>query len=692
VIRNYYVITTMFPPGMRFQFEPHVPTEFPPFDPRLSPSQMFQFSYNANCSYYETSYEHDITQFVHHMISTGDGIADLSRLPLIDIEVTLGSPIELRPLFAAFMFCPLIFGVRLSGIARPDILYSIAPMLIANSNINIVDLHDCHIESGIMELAAAINHNPNSNVTFWDLSGNPFSDLAPFCSALARTKAAVFYLNLARTNLTRRTSKLLLKAIHANRNLWRLRYLNIHGADIGEEELPLLQKVLERLAEKGKGKLKELDFSYLRCPYPPLLTTLAELHLRIEHLDIGGASRPDEVFPLLIAFIKSAPQLSYLGLRNTGLKTEQLAAIIAEIKQRRQITDMTLDLSELNLNGRALQTLIIAFENALHRKWSGLHLNRNGMTTSDLQELSRLLVRLSGFRRLSLEGNFLKRDENLPTELVNLLNLGTLEHLSLSRCDLREALLPLIDALSQSEGISSLDISHNRIGQAGLNQVSKMLQINSYLTDLFIDGSFDATVTPVTFCGFLDAVIHSHLINCDFPAQDMCEVVESLEKIQRPESIALLSAKQIAFQRAIEEAQAAAGFHPMLANRELPELESVINHITKAIARRLNGRQPTQHSAAAWTFGLPMPHLGENGDGRTDAFVIFDEGVETTVYAVESANAVVVEKGVPNEMLQIAALRVREEAAEGEDHEEDESEPDAGDDEGEDLEEVSGED
>jgi hypothetical protein len=225
LIRNYYVITIMFPPGMRFQFTPHDKALFPPLDPGISPTQIFQFSYNANCSYYEASYEHDVARFMHSQLLTGNGIIDLTLLPLNLMEVTFNEPLELRPLFTSMMFYPFVYGIVCHGVARPDIARAIAPLIIANPNMHIVDLHDCGIESGLAELSDAMQYGKTSHVSFWDLSDNPILDMSAFCVGLLRTCADIFYLNLNGTNISGDSTKLLFRALCMNKHFCGLSYL-----------------------------------------------------------------------------------------------------------------------------------------------------------------------------------------------------------------------------------------------------------------------------------------------------------------------------------------------------------------------------------------------------------------------------------------------------------------------------------
>jgi hypothetical protein len=79
----------LLPGDLRFHFTSHDIDHFPPFRPSLSPSQQFQSTYNANCSYYNTPYFHDIPLHFHRQLLRRYGIFDFNELPFHVSELPL---------------------------------------------------------------------------------------------------------------------------------------------------------------------------------------------------------------------------------------------------------------------------------------------------------------------------------------------------------------------------------------------------------------------------------------------------------------------------------------------------------------------------------------------------------------------------------------------------------------------------
>ena len=184
ILRDYILSASLIPTSERFSFVPHDPSLFPPFNPPISPSQAFQFTYNAYCSYYDSTYYQQVVQFYHKNITTNQGIVNMNQLPISLMETNLRNPMDLTPFFMALRYCPYIFGLCCTNVTRPDLFRAIAPVIRENSNIHIVSLENCNIDYGIDELADAIQSNKSINVQYWDFSGNPFNDACPLMAAL----------------------------------------------------------------------------------------------------------------------------------------------------------------------------------------------------------------------------------------------------------------------------------------------------------------------------------------------------------------------------------------------------------------------------------------------------------------------------------------------------------------------------
>ena len=159
LLRNYIPMATFFPVNSRFSFSTYDPSLFPSLAPAFSPSQMFQFIYAANCSLYQTYYIHDVVRYIHQNFITGNAILNLNELPIGSIDVTIGDPIDLRPVFLSLMFCPFFTGVTIENISTPQILISVSQMLAYNQSINMITVSNCQCVSGGEELKKAVEVN-----------------------------------------------------------------------------------------------------------------------------------------------------------------------------------------------------------------------------------------------------------------------------------------------------------------------------------------------------------------------------------------------------------------------------------------------------------------------------------------------------------------------------------------------------
>ena len=133
LVRDYYVITTFYPPYLRFRFTAYDPSIIPIFAPRMSPSQIFQFLYNAECSLYKVNYQHSIVEYFSNLISTRDGIFDLNWISNSLIDSQLNPTFSFSSFFQSLLFCPIVYGIICKNLSCPGILREISPIIVAKS-------------------------------------------------------------------------------------------------------------------------------------------------------------------------------------------------------------------------------------------------------------------------------------------------------------------------------------------------------------------------------------------------------------------------------------------------------------------------------------------------------------------------------------------------------------------------------
>jgi hypothetical protein len=369
----------------------------------------------------------------------------------------------------------------------------------------------------------------------------------------------------------------------------------------------------------------------------------------LRRLVLGKSTLNEKAFASLMELLGETQTLVDLGLADTGLDSEQLATVVQTITTSEEISEMSIDLSGLGLNGKKLSLFLEALAGNIHEKWTKLRLERNGMQTEDLVEATEVLKEMPSLKGLSIGGNFRKKDERLPLALVGLVSLPALTSLELrgGHLPLGECLYGLIGAVAESPGLVHLDVSGNKIGAGGHQKVCELLQRNKNLVELNLDGSYDQAMKPESFCALLDAICESTVIFSGFPRQDVTDCIMAEQPGHRGELFRIFAEKQRFFHSRQEKKQVAAGHHSHLSNRDVPELQEILNGVTRAVHHRLKVvKTVRQHrSFAAGVFGLPLPFLAEDAQEQAREWSAGDaDTVEETIYGIEHAKRIVAEE------------------------------------------------
>jgi Ran GTPase-activating protein (RanGAP) involved in mRNA processing and transport len=491
----------------------------------------------------------------------------------------------------------------------------------------VVDVHGCRAEGGIEEISSAIQGNPKSQVVYWDLSGNPFDDMLLFCSAIGHTHADVFYLNLSRTGLRTDDTTVLVQSIRSNKHLWGITDLGLAGAHFTPQSAEMFADHLNRISSKNKSVLKNLDLSGVGC-FDALLGALRQFPPPLERLKLGKLLCKTTGFDDLIAIITESESLTSLDLSGATLKAEQIDQLISTILQNGRLTEFSLNLSQMGLNGKKLTPVIESFRKSIHEKWKKLAFSDNGMKTEDLVALTDLFTALPGLKSISLGGQFERKDKNLPDALCALLNLQGLEELRLAgnkKSYLGETLLPLLQAVKTHPTLQLLDVTDNRIGNPGVEILCEILSENHTLNELRFDGSHVTDVdTFIRVWEILSAPTNEHLQAVPFPMNDCYQLVQSLAPNRRAGIFDTLSDLQMRAQDRMQTNMALVGIHSELSKKNLSELNELLDNITFAIHEELEGVKVSEHAGLSSAFGLPLPHRND-----LEEVNVASEGAET---------------------------------------------------------------
>lgn len=614
LMRNYILATLMMPPNFRFEFQAHDASHFPPFRPSVSPSQQFQFAYNAYCSYYNATYYHEVVRFFHKQITSENGIFDLNLLPLRLLEFNLGNPVDLRAVFAALMFCQYTFGVCASDMCRPDILKAVASLLVSTPKMRLVSLSNCHIKTGASHIASAIAANKRFNVAYWDLSYNEIDDLYPFVRTFAKYPTPVFYLDLNYCGMNADIVNMLLQALNTNPNFKELKYLHIAGSEITKSAAKLLRSYLKKLSEKNSLFLRSLDLGKIQSGQEIIFDAIARYSPPLESFKFVGTHFKKSSFQSLIDFIENSTFLSVLDISNTNLSIKEIGQIIDLVSRNSNLTQVSLYMNSLKLNSDRLESLLKILDKSNPYKFSLLSFEDNGMNKADFRKLLTSLKKQLNMRSLYIGRNFNHNMTGIGKYLVELLSINSIEQISLQGCQSRyigNELLPFFEALKGNHTVRTLDVSFNKIGDKGIKELASLLRSETTLCEIQFDGSAPESIDSII--DLFDTLIENGSINCaKFPSNDVYNLLEEASLNDRMKVMDELSAKQLKFNDAIQQTQARFGLHPFLSSKNIPELDDMLDDVTLTVHKRLVTAHPHIHSGITRLLGLPLPYSKED--------------------------------------------------------------------------------
>jgi len=613
ILRNIILSTALIPPNLRLNFRPHDEKHFPPFKPLLSPSQSFQFTYNAQCSYYDSTYFHEVVQFYHKNLVTSQGIFDLNQLPLHLLECNLRNPIDLHPFFAALMFSPFIFGIKCSDISHPELLKSIAPLLGTNQTIRIVSLPNCGLVNGLAEFARGIMLNKDIKVSYWDLSGNKFEDSTPLMLAFASYPFPIFHLDLGNCGLDKQSIEILFRSISTNKNLWKIQNLHIPGSDLNQSNCRILQDHFKNMNERGYLHMKTLDIGQVSSGFEIIMESLVSYPQPIEVLRFPGTNLKTSSFSALISFIAASEKLKELDVSNTGISSEQICQIVVTISRNESIKEMKLHIGGLKLNGNKLFAVLEALRENKPKKWKLLNLEDNRLTMEDLDSIISVIPKLSHLTSLKIGKNFSYSHKGVGEQLVRLIEIRQIQSLSIDgikKKGLRQEIQPLLWAMKKNTNIKSLDIRLNYFGDSGLEELGHAIRNNRVLNELRFDGARPENIQSIF--DFLDCMAESpSLIYCEFPNDDVYKALAKHKSKERDSYSQTISEKQYLVSHRILTNMAKLGVNSVFSIKNNNTLNQLIDDLTVNLIQMLQRINLHLHSGINGILGLKLPFVND---------------------------------------------------------------------------------
>ena len=619
-LRNYILSAPLMPPNMRFKLQSHDPSQFPPFQPPLSPSQEFQFTYNANCSFYDSTYHHDVARYFHHLVSTGNAMFDLTQLPIDILEDALGEASDARPITASLCFCPYIYGFNCENISKCDIVKATAPIVLLNSNLRVLRLVGTGASEGCNELAKAMVKNESPGVVYWDLSDNQM-DIIPFAEAIGVYGEPILSLKLRNCRIEAYAMEVLLNSLLQNQVQHGIKQLCLSGNDMNARHAQMLAELLKKddcddLNILEIGPVQSLDL---------ILDALLRRADQVSHLRIIDTPITEKYEGCLVALLEQAAALRELDLSGCQISLAGFETVLATISHNRHIRNIALRFNHvdsrslvmdvLRRSERKVQQLINVLEvdESLRKKIISLSLDENAIKEEEMKQMLPVIRNMPNLQELSLNGNFSAKTIGISDHLVQLLQIPNLEYLSVAGSDggkMQVALLPFIKALRANTTLRRVDISNNEIGDAGLKLVTRLLRKSKTLLSISFDGSKPRDLS--TIFAVLDAVGSSHcLMNVPYPIDDIYECVAELNGEARERAFETLTHLQSKMEVKLAKNGAKIGVFSKLTLLNDPILNDLISDMTVDVQEKLATVQVHKHLLVNQVVGLPMPHQAD---------------------------------------------------------------------------------
>ena len=615
MLRNYILSAPLMPGKMRFKFQAHDAAHFPPFRPNLSPSQEFQFAYNANCSYYDTTYHHDIPRYFHYLLTTGNGVFDMTQLPIHILEDALGESTDVRPITGSLCFCPYLYGFTCENVTKSDLVKACAAPILMNSNLRMIRLVDTGSTDGCKEIATAMMRNEGSKVVYWDLSEHKM-DISHFGQALGSYTAPVVSLKLTNCQMDGFEMTTLLTSLIENEFLYEIRQLCLSGNRMTTSHTNQLAEFLRRTDGTHLEVLEIGPVQGLEVIVESLVVGGHQLQ-KLKLIDTSIAEKGESA---LVDLIGASDSLDELDLSGCQLSATCLESILGALSQNNRITQLKLRLNRLD--SRSMLDLLrkpdrktehlIAFlekDESLRNKLTALSLNNNSVSQDELSRIVALARQMANLRELSLSGNFSTSMSDVPKTLISLLELPNVETLLLAGGDgfkFGEAIISFIGALINNSTLKRVDLSNNEIGDAGLKKLATVLRNNTVLSSVSVDGSKPKEMSTIT--ELLDVVAQSDtLIDFSYPIEDIYDIVTDLDDERRARSFELLAHLQATTESKLSANRAKMGVFSRLTLLHDKVLDELLDQITVDLQQKLSGIAINQHLSIAKVVGLPLP-------------------------------------------------------------------------------------
>ncbi|KAL6046346.1 hypothetical protein QOT17_022248 [Balamuthia mandrillaris] len=577
----YLRITCGFPSEYGFQL--HAPPHFLlPVDPsyvfsHIGPAHGFLDTYLAQCNLLGVSFSHDLIQFICDIDARGITDLNLDLCPGFDPKSDVS--FHLEPIIGALYHNTYFRSVRLDDVPRKEAVKQVLKALLHNKTLSKVTLS--HLPSGegltvahcLLFRNAIINNNEH-RLQILDFRG----------TTIASSKAAE-HLATALESMRHALHSLYISECGVNGKGMReiLLALCIHlGMSLGIEVLDLSRnrlddgasKVLETWLEKiGTHSLLRklflsqcagIDLTYIAKPLRNLVH-LQELDLSFNKTIDDGTTQ------LLRTALEDTKTLRSINVRACGLSGSNAAVLLTALCTNKNLVQTKMDLSDNNITEADAELFMVA----LRRNCNLQTLNLGRAKFKEKGFVAIIHALADPTTANTVENLLLSNavEAKKPVQGLNiaraLLSLANPAYTSLRRLNLcggfDKVIIPFLQGLDPASPLHELNISFNKLGDAGALALSEMLRANQgSLRALWCDRN---GITLTGWQSLLSAFIYNHsLLSFAYPWRDYNKCMSALASSEKGErKRKKLSKTLLDIQRTVESnCVAVRGWFPVL--------------------------------------------------------------------------------------------------------------------------------
>lgn len=547
--RNFYLSCTLMNPKLKLKLS-GFKKEFPSLAKiPISKSQIFQFYYFQSCADINVAYKHKAVRYIHTMLVNRNSMLDVSLLPRSfydsSSQAEKYSKKNLTALFKSLQTMGIISGICINPNSPErsnfkDFFKTFASIISYCTSLKVVHVPNCEITDGLDVLAKSATKAKDFQVSYWDISGNQFEDFSPFATIISHSKGPITYLNLNNCNIQSKDSKKLFNALTNFSYLDHLQYLSIASISLAtEQSFSAFTNFLKA------SELKYLDISNVVDQASAILKFLADedstklsYQKKLETLILDGIPLGNGHVNNLILLISKSKTLKELSLANTHISKNNLASVIDAINANQNITKMSLNLDNLNLNGEDLNYVLGAFklegDQGFLKKWNKLSFASNSLDLPDLELLLSVLSTLPKLRFIDLSDNFNDSMDGISSLLGRLTKLSSLKSIVLrgkAKNKLKNKLRKFLKKASEMETLEKLDVRNHHCSESG--ELFATLLQQCELNTLRCSGN---DFTPDEVKTLIKSIPDS-LVTFDFPMNDCRQYLSQLRDIEREEPV-----------------------------------------------------------------------------------------------------------------------------------------------------------